>query len=137
MDIGVNFCCRAPFQLDGYLSNKCCEKRADGYDVPHATSISDDQVYPCCGLLELEKCYVHHHSCADVIQPFRQQLLKSETTFRAMFVTKIALFQQILFCIKNMYIYVFHFLLVLFVILLILLVLVYKCTLLNLMEVRM
>ena len=52
-----------------------------------------------------------------------------------MFFTKIVLLQQILFCIKNMYIYVFHFLLVLFVILPILLILVYECTLLNLMEV--
>ena len=51
-----------------------------------------------------------------------------------MFVTKIVLLQQILFCIKNVYIYVFHFLLVLLVILLILLILVYKCTLLNLIE---
>ena len=52
-----------------------------------------------------------------------------------MFVAKIALLQQIFFCIKNVYICVFHFLLVLFVILLISLILVYKCTLLNLMEV--
>ena len=51
-------------------------------------------------------------------------------------VTKVGTLQQILFCIKSMYIYVFHFLLVLFVILLILLILVYECTLLNLMEVQ-
>ena len=76
-DIGVNFYCRAPFQLDDYPS----AKRAVGYDVPRASSISDDQVYPCCGLLELEKWNVHHHICADVIQPYRQQLLKSETAF--------------------------------------------------------
>ena len=53
-----------------------------------------------------------------------------------MFVIKIVFLQQILFCIKNMYIYVFCFLLVLFVILPILLILVYGCTLLNLMGVR-
>ena len=41
-DTGVNFCYRALFQLTGYLSDKCHEKRADGYDVPQATSISDD-----------------------------------------------------------------------------------------------
>ena len=52
------------------------------------------------------------------------------------FVIKIVFLQQILFCIKNMYIYVFHCLLVLFVILPILLILVYGCTLLNLMEVQ-
>ena len=68
-------------QLDDYLSDKCGAKRAVDYDVPHASSISDDQVYPCCGLLELEKWNVHHHSCADVIRPYRQQLLKSETAF--------------------------------------------------------
>ena len=42
MDNGVNFCCRALFQFAGYLSDKCHEKRANGYDVPWATSISDD-----------------------------------------------------------------------------------------------
>ena len=52
-----------------------------------------------------------------------------------MFVIKIVLLQQILFCIKSVYIYVFHFLLALFAILPILLILVYECTLLNLMEV--
>ena len=52
-----------------------------------------------------------------------------------MFVIKIVPLQQILFCIKSMYIYAFHFLLALFVILPILLILVYECTLLNLMEV--
>ena len=59
----------------------CCAKRAIDYDVPHASSISDDRVYLCCGLLELEKWNVCHHSCADVIQPFRQQLLEFETAF--------------------------------------------------------
>ena len=53
-----------------------------------------------------------------------------------MFVIKIVFLQQILFCIKNVYIYVFHFLLVLFVILPILLILFYRCTLLNLMGVQ-
>ena len=43
-----------------------------------------------------------------------------------MFVVKIVFLQQILFCIKNVYIYVFHCLLVLFVILPILLILVYR-----------
>ena len=52
------------------------------------------------------------------------------------FVIKIVFLQQILFCIKNVHIYVFRCLLVLFVILPILLILVYGCTLLNLMEVQ-
>ena len=52
------------------------------------------------------------------------------------FVIKIVFLQWILFCIKNVYIYVSHCLLVLFVILPILLILVYGCTLLNLMEVQ-
>ena len=80
-DIGINFYCRAPFQLDNYPSDKCGAKRAVDYDVPHASSISDDRVYPCCGLLELEKWNVHHHRCADIIWPYRQQLLESETAF--------------------------------------------------------
>ena len=41
-NIGVNFYCRAPFQLNSYLSDKCCAKRAVDYDVPHASSIIDD-----------------------------------------------------------------------------------------------
>ena len=80
-DIGINFYCRAPFQLNNYPSDKCGTKRAVDYDVPHASSINDDRVYPCCGLLELEKWNVHHHRCVDIIWPYRQQLLKSETAF--------------------------------------------------------
>ena len=64
-------CCRTPLSPDSCLPDKCYGKRTNDYDVPHATSISDDQVYPCCGLLEIEKWSVCHHSCADVIQPFR------------------------------------------------------------------
>ena len=41
-DIGVNFYCRALFQLNDYPSDKCGAKRAVDYDVPHASSISDD-----------------------------------------------------------------------------------------------
>ena len=52
------------------------------------------------------------------------------------FVIKIVFLQWILFCIRNVYIYVSCCLLVLFVILPILLILVYGCTLLNLMEVQ-
>ena len=40
-DIGVNFHCRALFQLDDYLSDKCGAKKASDYDVPCASSISD------------------------------------------------------------------------------------------------
>ena len=44
--------------------------------------VSDDsRVYPCCGLFKLEKWEVRYHSCADIIQPYRRQLLESETSF--------------------------------------------------------
>ena len=56
--------------------------------------------------------------------------------FSVIFVIKIVFLQHILFCIKNVYIYVSHCLLALFVILPILPILVYGCTLLNLMEVQ-
>ena len=42
MDIYVKFCCRAPLPPDNCLFDKYCGKRAGDYDVPHATSISDD-----------------------------------------------------------------------------------------------
>ena len=80
-DFSISFYCRVPFQLDDYLSDKCCAKKTIDYDVPHTSSICNDWVYSCCGLLELEKWSVHHHSCTDVIQPFRWQLLKSEKVF--------------------------------------------------------
>ena len=51
------------------------------YDVPRPSSINDSRVYPCCGLFKLEKWEVPYHSCADVIQPYRRQLLESETSF--------------------------------------------------------
>ena len=73
--------CRAPLPPDSCLFDKYHGKKASDYDVPHATSVSDDQVYPCCGLFELERWNVCHHGCADFIQPFRQQLLESETAF--------------------------------------------------------
>ena len=73
--------CRAPLSPDSHLFDKYHRKKASSYDDPHATSVHDDRVYPCCGLYKLETCNVHHQSCADFVQPFRQQLLKSETAF--------------------------------------------------------
>ena len=80
-ETGINFYCRAPFQPKDYPSDKCSVKKAVDYDVPHASSINDDRVYPCCGFLELEKWNVCHHRCVDDIRPYRQQLLESETAF--------------------------------------------------------
>ena len=80
-EIGINFYCRSPFQLNDCPSDKCNMKKAVDYDVPCASSINDNQVHPCCGLLELENWNVHHHKCADDLRPYRQQLLKSETAF--------------------------------------------------------
>ena len=48
---------------------------------PRASNIIDDQVYPCCGLFKLEKWEVCYHNCVDIIQPYRWQLLESETSF--------------------------------------------------------
>ena len=109
-------------------------KKVAVYDVPHASSINDDQVFPCCGLFKLEKWEVRYHSCADIIQPYRQQLLESETSFCDI-CHKNCTSPQILFYTKNMFICVYLYLFVLFVISPILLILVYVCTLLNLMEV--
>ena len=41
-NIGINFYCRVPFQLDDYPSDKCDVKRAADYDVPCASGINDD-----------------------------------------------------------------------------------------------
>ena len=46
--------CRAPLSPDSHLFDKYCRKKASDYDTPHATSVFDDQVYPCCRLFELE-----------------------------------------------------------------------------------
>ena len=62
--------CRAPLPPDSCLFDKHHGKKANDYDVPHATSVSDDWVYPCCGLFELERWNVYHHGCADFIWPF-------------------------------------------------------------------
>ena len=41
-EIGINFYCSAPFQLNDYPSNnKCDMKKAVDYDVPRASSIND------------------------------------------------------------------------------------------------
>ena len=80
-EIFILICCRAPLSPDSCLFDKYHGKRTDNYDVPHATSASDDQVFLCCGLFELERWNVYHHSCADVMWPFRQQLLESKTAF--------------------------------------------------------
>ena len=41
-DTGINFYCRAPFQLNDCLSDKHNVKKVVDYDVPHASSINDD-----------------------------------------------------------------------------------------------
>ena len=46
--------CRAPLSPDSQLFDKYRGKKASDYDTPGATSVRDDQVYPCCGLFELE-----------------------------------------------------------------------------------
>ena len=65
------FYCRAPFQFNDYPSDKHDVEKVANYDDLHASSIIDNQVYPCCGLFKLEKWEVHYHSCADIIQPYR------------------------------------------------------------------
>ena len=59
--------CRTPLSPDSHLFDKYHGKKASDYDVSHATSVSHDQVYPCCRLFELERWNVHHHGCADFI----------------------------------------------------------------------
>ena len=73
--------CRAPLPPDICLFDKYHVKKASDYDVPCATSVSDDRVYPCCRLFKLKRWNVCHHGCVDFIWPFRQQLLESETAF--------------------------------------------------------
>ena len=77
----ILICCRALLSPESHLPDKHYRKRINDYDVPCATSISDDQVYSCWGLLKLEKWNVCHHSCADVTWPYRKQLLESKTAF--------------------------------------------------------
>ena len=136
-DTGVIFFYfRPPFPFDDYTSNgRCDSKKVAVYDVPHPSSINDNRVYPCCGLFKLEKWEVHYHSCADIIQLTDNSYL-SLRHLSVIFVTRIALPQQILFYTRNMFIYVCLYLFVPFVILLILPILVYVCTLLNLMVVQ-
>ena len=64
-------CCRALLSPDSCLLDKYCGKRTNHYDVPHATSVSDDWVFLCCGLFELERWNVCHHSCVDIHMTFQ------------------------------------------------------------------
>ena len=75
------FYCRAPFQFNNYPSESRVDVKKVIYNVPHPSSIHDHRVYSCCGLFKLEKWEVCYHSCADIIQPYRRQLLESETSF--------------------------------------------------------
>ena len=133
-EININFYCRAPFQFNDYPSDKHDVEKIVDYDVPCASSVNDNRVYPCCGLFKLEKWEVHYHSCVDIIQPYRQQLLNSETSLcdichkNSTSLADFVLHQEsVHLCLPLFF--------VLFVILPILLILVYICTLLNLMEV--
>ena len=65
------FYCRAPFQFTNYPSESRDGVKKVIYDVPHPSSIHDNQVYSCCGLFKLEKWEVLYHSCAAIIQPYR------------------------------------------------------------------
>ena len=46
----------------------------------HQVSMTAEFIH-VVGLFKLEKWEVHYHSCTDIIQPYRQQLLESETSF--------------------------------------------------------
>ena len=86
------------------------------------------------GYLYWRKCFVHHHSCADDIRPYRQQLLESETAFCDVCHKNCTFSSRFYFTSRMCTFMSSTCLLVLFVILPILLILVCKCTLLNLME---
>ena len=73
--------CRAPLLPGSHLFDKYHGKKTSGYDIPHATSVCDNWIYLCCGLFELDTWNIHHCGCAEFVQPFRQQLLKSETAY--------------------------------------------------------
>ena len=134
-EIDINFYCRAPFQFNDYPSDsKCNMKKAVDYDVPCASNINDDWVYLCCGLFKLEKWEVCYHSCTDVIQPYRWQLLESETAFCD--ICHKDCISPADFVLHQEHVHLcFLYWFVPFVISPTLLVLVYICTLLNFMEV--
>ena len=51
------------------------------YNYPKATSVVDDCVHPCCGLYQIVSWGIKHCGCIDSIQPYREQLVLSETAF--------------------------------------------------------
>ena len=109
--------CRAPLPPDSCLYDKYCGKKA-----------SD------CGLFELERWNVHHHSCVDFIQPFRQQLLESETVFSGVCHKNCT--SVVDFILHNEWVHLCLPLFVWSVTLLMLPNLVYKCKSLSFMEVQ-
>ena len=78
---------------------------------------------------------VHHHSCADIIQPFRQQLLKSKNSFLWHLSQRLYFYSRFCFASWTCTFLSSNSLFVLSAVLLILPNLVYKCTLLNFMGV--
>ena len=133
-DIGINFYCRAPFQLDNYPSDKCGTKRVLIMMFPMHQVLMMIKFTHVVGSLNWKSGMSIITGVQMIISP-TDNSYSSLKQLSVIFVIKIVFLQQILFCTKNMYIYVCHCLLVLFVILPILLILVYGCTLLNLMEV--
>ena len=70
---------RGPFLKDAILYDKYKGKQVTDYDYPRATSVVNDQVYKCCGLLEIKAWGVKHQGCTDAARPFREHLVESET----------------------------------------------------------
>ena len=111
-------------------------KKVVDYDVPCASSINDDQVYPCCGLFKLEKMGGPSSQFVWMSYSPTDDSYSSLKHLSVIFVIKIVFLQQILFYTKNVFIYVCLCLFVPFVISPILLILVYVCILLKLMGVQ-
>ena len=72
---------RALFQKGEVLYDKYKGKHVMNYDYLKATSVVDDCVHPCCGLYEIVSWGIKHHGYIDSIQPYREQLVLSETAF--------------------------------------------------------
>ena len=87
-----------PFPSDDYSSDSRHDtKKVAVYDVPHASSSDDNQVYPCCGTLQIKKVGSSLPLAVQTSYSLTDNSYLSLRHLSVISVTRIVLPQQILF----------------------------------------
>ena len=99
------FLLQSSIQFNNYPSDSRCDMKKVVYDVPRASNINDNRVYPCCGLFKLEK-WKFTTTTVQTSYSLTDDSYLSLRHLSVISLTRIALPQRFCFTPKSVFIYV-------------------------------